>query len=167
MNIKYKTTKDGLTKLVSELKGVKNKKVKVGAFNGDHAWLAGIHEYGCNIEVTPKMRAFLHRQGLHLKDSTTHIHIPERSFLRAGHDKNVDRIMTQTGRAIALVIDGRMSMDEVLDLYGQQMATAIKTYAIQLSKPENHPYTIEQKGSSNPLVGTESSMIEGITWKVE
>lgn len=46
MSVKYKTTKDGLTKLVTELQGVKNKKVKVGAFNGDHAWLAGIHEYG-------------------------------------------------------------------------------------------------------------------------
>ena len=167
MSMKYKTTKDGLTKLITELESVKRKKGKVGAFNGDHAWLVGIHEYGCNIEVTPKMRAFLHKQGLHLKDSTTHIHIPERSFLRAGHDKNVDRIMKQTGRAISLVVDGRMSMDEVLDLYGQQMATAIKEYAVRLSSPPNHPYTIEQKGSSNPLVGTESSMIESITWKVE
>ena len=87
--------------------------------------------------------------------------------MRAGHDKNVDRIMKQTGRAISLVVDGRMSMDEVLDLYGQQMATAIKEYAVRLSSPPNHPYTIEQKGSSNPLVGTESSMIESITWKVE
>ena len=110
------------------------------------------------------MRKFLHSQGLHLKDSTTHIVIPERSFLRTGHDENVDKVLTQTGRAIGQVIAGKMSVDDMLDLYGQQMATAIKTYMRDLSKPENHPYTTEQKGSSNPLVDT-GGMIESIVWE--
>lgn len=45
--------------------------------------IAALHEYGCTIAVTPKMRGYLHSQGLHLKASTNFIHIPERSFLRA------------------------------------------------------------------------------------
>ena len=110
------------------------------------------------------MRAFLHSQGLHLKESTTHIHIPERSFLRSGHDKNVDKVMKQTERALSQVVAGKMDIDTLLDLYGEQMATAIKTYARDLSRPANHPFTTERKGSSNPLVDS-GSMIEGITWK--
>lgn len=163
--MKHTTKFDKLTEMQVQLEGMKAKKVKVGALQGDHAWLAGIHEYGLDIEVTPKMRAFLHHQGLHLKDSTTHIRIPERSFLRSGHDANIDRVMQQTNRAISQVLAGKMSVDDMLDLCGQQLATAIKTYARDLSNPANHPYTIEQKGSSNPLVGTTGQMIEGITWK--
>lgn len=126
--------------------------------------MAGIHEYGCNIPVTPKMRAFLHSQGLHLKDSTTHIKIPERSFIRNGHDQNVDRVLTQTGRAIGQVLAGKMDVDTLLDLYGEQMATAIKTYMRDLDAPPLHPYTIEQKGSSSPLIST-GALLESIVWE--
>lgn len=164
MSVRYITKKDDLTKIATKLEGLKGRKVQVGVLQGDHAWLAGIHEYGCDIPVTPKMRAFLHSQGLHLKESTTHIHIPERSFLRSGHDKNVDKVMKQTERALSQVVAGKMDIDTLLDLYGEQMATAIKTYARDLSRPANHPFTTERKGSSNPLVDS-GSMIEGITWK--
>lgn len=163
MGLKWKTTINKLPEVSATVKGLNGKKVKVGALKGDHAWLAGIHEYGCNIPVTPKMRAFLHSQGLHLKSTTTEIHIPERSFLRTGHDKNTKRIIEQTERAISQVIAGKMSVDDMLDLYGQQMATAIKTYMRDLSSPPNHPYTVEQKGSSNPLIDT-GNLLESITW---
>ena len=163
--MKHTTKVDKLTELKTQLEGMKSRTVTVGALQGDHKWLAGIHEYGLDIEVTPKMRAFLHRQGLHLKKTTTHIHIPERSFLRAGHDANIDRVMTQTNRAISQVLAGKMSVDDMLDLCGQQLATAIKTYMRDLEDPANHPYTIEQKGSTNPLVGTSGALIESITWK--
>ena len=45
--------------------------------------IAAVHEYGCTIRVTDKMRGYLHSQGLHLKKTTQFIRIPERSFLRA------------------------------------------------------------------------------------
>lgn len=44
--------------------------------------LGAIHEFGATINVTPKMKAFLHYLGVHLKEDTTQITIPERSFLR-------------------------------------------------------------------------------------
>ena len=166
MGAKWKTKVNKLPEIAKTTQVIGTKKVKVGAFNGDHARLAGIHEYGCRIIVTPKMRAYLHRQGLHLKKSTTEIVIPERSFIRTGHDTNADRIIKQTERAIGQVLAGKMSIDDMLDLYGEQMATAIKTYARDLMTPANHPYTIDQKGSSNPLVST-GNMIESITWKKE
>lgn len=162
--MKWTTTTDRLTAIETTLRSMKGRKVKVGALQGSHAWLAGIHEYGCDIVVTPKMRAFLHSQGLHLNPNTTVIKIPERSFLRSGHDENSDRIIKQTERAICMVIDGRMSADDLFDLYGQQMATAIKNKIRDLKDPANHPYTVEQKGSSNPLVDT-GGLIESITWE--
>lgn len=47
-----------------------------------NAELGAIHEFGCTITVTEKMRNYLHSQGLHLKKDTTTIVIPTRSFLR-------------------------------------------------------------------------------------
>lgn len=164
MGIKYKTKFDKIPTIKASAKGIKNRTVEIGALQGDNAWLAGIHEYGCKIPVTPKMRGFLASQGLYLKSSTTHINIPERSFLRAGHDENAARIIKQTERAIGFVLDGKMSVDDMLDLCGQQFATAIKLYMRDLKEPANHPFTIENKGSSNPLIDT-GGMLESITWR--
>ena len=46
------------------------------------AHLGAIHEFGATIQVTDKMRAYLHHIGVHLKADTTTITIPARSFLR-------------------------------------------------------------------------------------
>lgn len=97
---------------------------------------------------------------------TPSVTIPERSFLRTGHDKNVNRIIEQTERAIGQVIAGKMTVDDVLDLYGQQMSTAIKDYMRDLSTPPNSSATILAKGSSNPLIDT-GNLLESITWKKE
>ncbi len=166
MGVKWKTTINKLPEYETYLKGLKGKKIKIGALEGENAWLAGIHEYGCRIKVTPKMRAYLHSQGLHLKSSTKEIVIPERAFLRNGYDTNADRIMEQTSRAVAQVVAGKMSVDDTLDLCGQQFVTAIKTYMRDLKNPPNHPFTVEQKGSSNPLIDT-GGMLESISYKKE
>lgn len=165
MAVKVTTKVNKIPELQTGLKGMKGKSVKIGAFKGDHAWLAGIHEYGVDIEVTPKMRAYLHTQGLHLKDSTTHIKIPERAFLRNGHDENAERIIKQTERLIPLVTSGKMSVDNILDECGRQFVTAIKEYMGQTKA--NHPFTIEQKGTSTPLTGTTGGLVNSIDWEVE
>ena len=56
--------------------------VFVGVKKGNEANIAAVHEFGCTIQVTPKMRAYLHHQGVHLKASTQYIVIPPRPFLR-------------------------------------------------------------------------------------
>lgn len=165
MAVKWQTTINKLPEIETSLRGMKSKTVKVGALQGSHAWLAGIHEYGMDIEVTPKMRAYLHRQGLHLKDDTKVIKIPERAFLRKGHDDNADRILTQTERMIVLVLAGKKTVDDMLNECGRQLATAIKEYMGQTK--ENHPFTIEQKGTSTPLTGKSGALVESITWEIE
>lgn len=166
MGVKYKTKKDNFPNVQRSLEMLKGKKVTVGCLKGEHAWLAGIHEYGCNIKVTPRMRAFLHAKGYHLKSSTMVIQIPERSFIRTGHDTYVDEVMSKSSKLLGQVVSGEMSGNQLLDFVGLTLSTKIKKYARDLSSPPNSDMTVNEKGSSNPLVDT-GSMIEGITFEVE
>lgn len=47
-----------------------------------NAELGAIHEFGAIINVTDKMRNYLHYNDIHLKEDTNNIVIPTRSFLR-------------------------------------------------------------------------------------
>lgn len=166
MGVSYKTKINKLPKISRTIEALGKKSIEIGAIQGEHAWLAGIHEYGCDIEVTPKMRAFLHYQGLHLKDSTTHIKIPERSFLRASHDTNGEAVLKQSERALGQVVVGNMSLEQYMDMVGRDYVTMIKDYIVELDSPPNHPFTTEQKGSSNPLVDT-GNLVESISYRVK
>lgn len=166
MGVKYKTTKDKFPDMIKTAKSLNGRKVNVGCLRGDHAWLASIHEYGCNIPVTDEKRAFLHSKGIHLKKSTTVIKIPERSFLRSGHDNHIDEVLKKADKLLGLVVGGQMDEEQLFEAVGEMLATKIKTYARNLSSPPNSSFTIEKKGSSNPLVNT-GNMIAGITYEVE
>lgn len=200
MGVKWKTKFDKLPEISETVETMGERKVKVGALKGNHAWLAGIHEYGAHITaknakyltvpVHPKAKGkkagafndlwtlkansgelFLCRnKGKNdfevLYWLTKSVKIPERSFLRTGHDENVNRVITQTERAIGQVAAGKMSVDDMLDVYGEQMAASIKKYIRDLSSPPNSNATVETKGSSNPLVDT-GGLIESIHWKKE
>ena len=176
MKVSYKSKGDDFPNMIKRLEALNGTAVEVGVLKGEHKWLAAIHEYGLDIEVTPAMRAYLHGQGLHLKDSTTHIHIPERSFLRTGYDKNRDDVMKKAKRLLQEVAAGRMSARGCMQALGIELSSKIKDYAVELDSPPNHPFTVDRKGSSNPLVGGgegsggESGpgggdMIGGITWR--
>jgi hypothetical protein len=70
--------------------------VEVGVF-GSRAGIAKIQEFGKRIDVTPKMRKYLHSQGLHLKSSTTQVIIPERSFMRSSFSESKGKIIKIIG----------------------------------------------------------------------
>ena len=164
MKVKYTSKSDGFPKMIKQLKLLNGNGVEVGVLKGEHAWLASIHEYGCDIPVTPKMRVFLHHQGLHLKETTTHIHIPERSFLRGGYDANRDNVAKKAGRMAADVAAGHMNAESVFEGVGIELSDKIKDYAVELGAPGNHPFTSDRKGSSNPLIDS-GDMIGGISWR--
>ena len=165
MGVKWKTIKDDFPKMEREISKLNGKKVNVGC-DWANAWLAGIHEYGCKIPVTEKMRAWFAYQGYPLKKSTTVIVIPERSFLRTGFDEHHKDVLKKAEMLIPLLLDGKISGDNVLEMVGETLATKIKTYARNLNRPPNAEMTKEQKGSNNPLVDT-GTMIESITYEVE
>lgn len=91
INRKNKQTVQALVNLMEDL-GQKYS-IRVGIIGNDAyekhphtdltmAELGAIHEFGATINVTEKMRAYLHHIGVHLKPETTSIVIPTRSFLR-------------------------------------------------------------------------------------
>lgn len=165
MKVKWKTKKNLLPTMEAAVKSLNGRKVTVGISGADNAYLAMIHEYGCKIQVTDKMRAYLHQHGLHLKDNTTVITIPERSFLRNGYDENRAQVLSSARTALDAVMVGEMEPEKYLEMIGLLLSSAIKDYAVSLNTPPNHPYTVAQKGSSNPLVDT-GDMIESITYEV-
>lgn len=167
MGVKWKTTKNDFPKMQASIQRLKGRKVSVGVLGGgENALLASIHEYGCQILVTEKMRAYLHGQGLHLKKTTTHITIPERAFLRNGFDECKDDVMAKAEALIGDVIGGTLTESQLFETVGLLLKSGIQEYARNLDSPPNHPYTVEKKGSSNPLIAS-GDMIGAITYKVE
>lgn len=165
MGMKWKTTKNKIPQMSRSATELNGRSVNVGVF-GEQAWLAGIHEYGCKIKVTDKMRAYLHCQGLHLKADTKYITIPERAFLRNGYDQGKEKVIQSFESDLEDVLEGELDTDQFLTLVGLIMTSEIKDYATALDSPANHPFTIDRKGSSNPLVDT-GDLIGAITYKVE
>lgn len=166
MGVKWVTKTNKLPKITQTMQTLSRKSIEIGAIQGENAWLAGIHEYGCDIQVTDKMRGFLASQGLYLKKTTKYIKIPERSFLRSSHDENAAQVLKEAERAISLVAVGKMSLDQYLDMVGRNYVTMVKDYIVELDSPPNHPFTVERKGSSNPLVDT-GGLVESISYRVK
>ena len=167
MSVKFKTVTNQFPEMEATLKDLNGKKVNVGVLGGgENAWLAGIHEYGCRIKVTPKMRAWFHHQGVHLKPTTTEIVIPERSFLRGGFDEHHEKVIKMSEPYYKLFLDGKITAERYCRAVGILLSSKIKAYATNLDSPPNADLTKEWKGSSNPLVDT-GDMIGSITYEVE
>lgn len=152
LKIKVKDT-NNIPQLSDRLKEVSAKKGKVGYPAGStQEMIAKVHEFGARIRVTDKMRGYLAVHGLHLKASTTHIVIPERSFLRTGADLAQKEIDAQAKTLIKSLFDGSLSAEAFIEKLALILKGKIQEHAIDLSNPANHPFTVEMKGSSNPLV---------------
>lgn len=142
---------------------INGRSVKIGYISGGeyaggtltNKGKARVHEYGVDIPVTDKMRNFwVAKFGVGLKASTTHIRIPERSFLRNGSEQATPAIMAKAKELVPLAILGNVDVELLYEALGLEMRTEIQKYARALQSPPNAPLTVQQKGSSNPLVET-------------
>ncbi|AJK64940.1 MULTISPECIES: hypothetical protein [Bacillus] len=141
-------------------------KMKVGVLDGDRQMIAAVHEFGCRIAVTDRMRNYLAAKGLYLKKDTQFINIPERSFLRAGWDENEAEIVQKVEELVNRAIENGDSINDIMNAVGLLAKGRLQTYARDLRSPANHPFTTEEKGSSNPLVDT-GEMIGSMDYEVE
>ncbi len=198
--MKWNTKINKIPSITETMKEINGKKIQVGVLEGESQWLAGIHEYGCDIKaknvkyLTVPINAnaggkrardfddlfvlesgsgnkFLARKTARGKTEllywlTEKVTIPERSFLRSGHDDAIKDIMRYNDNLLKQVAIGKMSANEYLDDLGRRLSTAIKKFARDLDNPPNTEMTKEVKGSSNPLVDT-GEMINGITWRID
>jgi len=49
--VKWTTKKNKIPDMIEQVSLLDNRHIEVGVFEGENAWLAAIHEYGCNIEA--------------------------------------------------------------------------------------------------------------------
>jgi hypothetical protein len=156
-------------RLIRNLNQLERKKLKIGVFGSDDAELvmiAGVHEYGVEINVTPKMRAWFAANGYPLKKETTKITIPERSFLRSGYDENVNDIVDKIEDLLPQVLQDRINPQLFADMIGLEFAGRIQQKLRNLRDPANSSMTVERKGSSNPLIDT-GRLVGAIRHEVE
>ena len=142
--------------------------IEIGIFGEDDSkmlMIARVHEYGVEIDVTEAMRAYLHSQGLHLRDDTNSINIPERSFMRAGFDSGRKEFEEVIQGLIAQTIMLEIGPEAALEAIGLNIQSALQEYLTEISSPPNHPFTVERKGSSNPLID-EGRLRDSITYKI-
>ena len=179
--IDVKINKGKIEELIKAMNG--KKAVKVGLIAGkggddiisedmDLAGIGAVQEFGATINVTPKMRAYLHYNRLHLKNDTTTINIPARSFLRLPLEqkkkllknitKNIDfeeliAYLEKTGdlESLAIII-GSGAVETINE--------AFETEGFGQWQPDN-PYTTERKGSGKPLQDT-GKLKQSISYEV-
>lgn len=131
--------------------------LEIGIFSdsgGDVLMIANVQEFGCNIKVTDKMRGYLHSIGIHLKKETTEIKIPERSFVRKSYDENKNKIIDNADKLLEKVVNLELPVSVFFDTLGQYIVGLVQEYMTDLKSPPNHPATVANKGSSNPLIST-------------
>jgi hypothetical protein len=168
--------KNRIPEIINSIEELDGATIRVGIFgteanvnhNGSEitmGHLAAIHEFGTKIPVTEKMRKYLASQGLYLKKDTTFINIPERSFIRSGWDENEQDMMDKAVKLIKDAIAKGKDMQKVLDAIGLESSGRLQTFARDLRDPANHPFTVQQKSSSNPLADT-GQMIQAIDYEV-
>ena len=157
MGASFHIEKDLLPLMRTKVRKLSGKTIEIGSF-GKHAYLAGIHEFGCHIPVTSDMRKWLNHNGIHLKKTTTEIVIPERSFLRAGFDSEEEEIANQ----INIQLAGYLTKNARYDV-----ATKIQDFAKKLEYPPKSEATklLEGETKSSPLNQT-GEMIEAISFRI-
>ena len=96
---------------------------------------------------------------------TKSVTIPERAFLRGGYDAHKDAVAKKAEMILADVATGKTTSRGLHQAVGLALSSKIKEYARNLDSPPNRPITVENKGSSNPLVDS-GDMIGGITWRI-
>lgn len=159
--------------ILDAIQKISNLRIEVGVFGEEESFLlmiANVHEYGMEIEVTEKMRRWYalaaSEVGLPpLRADTTHITIPERSFLRSTFDESEEKIADIATNLISRVIALEMDAQSAMEKIGQFMVGEIQKKMRSVDSPPNHPLTTERKGSSNPLIDT-GRLRQSITYRV-
>jgi len=161
---------DELTRLRRELADFGNMSVRVGVqgdADSDLLMIANVHEYGCTIKVTPKMRAYLHYQGLHMKPDTAAINIPERSFIRASYDAGQMELQKIIDNALNKVISGDKTAQEAMEEIGLLASQWTQDYINNgYVYPPDKPYTLGNKSQETTLVDS-GRLVGSITFKIE
>ena len=145
-----------------------------------NAQLGAVHEFGAKINVTDKMRKYLHAKGLHLKKETTTITIPARSFLREpimGKDgkSEIQRVvkeqMFDTIKATDLEENtANKIINEVVDLIAQTALLKVQeAFYRDKIKPPTTPKSKQMRkyNPDNPTLIDRGELLRSITYEIK
>lgn len=170
MYIKKIIIKDNLKDLENIIKTLRSKTIKIGIFGADDSQLlmiAKVNEFGVDIKITPKMRRWLHVNGLHVKKSTRDIHIPERSFIRRTAAEKKNKIDEFIKQQMTELLTFQISVETFFDRVGTYLVGLTQETLTEINTPPNHPFTLERKKpKSKPLINT-GRLRGAITYKIE
>lgn len=135
---------DDLARIRRELTALSKMKISVGVqsvegtnIHGDNVsadntllMIGSVHEYGCTIKMTDKMRRYLGAMGLfsdggkkgdeppagHQKG---YVNIPERSYIRAFFDTNKNRLYDTANEAISEMLQGKIGARQAAEEIGK------------------------------------------------
>jgi hypothetical protein len=161
---------NNIPKVLRTLRKIDRKNIKVGVMgpsaDSEMVMIARVHEFGTEIEVTPKMRGWFAANGFPLKKETTQIVIPERSYLRSGYDENIDEIVDKIEDLLPRVLENNVQPQVFMDMIGLEFAGLVQKKLRDLRNPPNSGMTVQMKGSSNPLID-EGRLIGAIRHEIE
>jgi hypothetical protein len=80
--------------------------VSVGP-GGSPGVYGAVNEYGATINVTERMRAFLHANGIHLRASTTEMILPPRPWFWPTWEKNKDKAVNLIRKKVMEPVKGK------------------------------------------------------------
>lgn|SRR3712207_1964560 len=170
MRIKKTVKNDNTKKLQDILQQLKSRTIKIGIFGGDDnhvLMVAKVQEFGCDINITDKMRWWLHFHGLHVKNTTTQIHIPERSFVRKTFNEKKNKIDEVVVESLNELLTFKISIDTFYNRIGLYLVGLTQETLTEVNSPKLHPFTLERKKpKANPLINT-GRLRESITYKIE
>ena len=152
---KYKAFLDKMAEIAGGVKaGILGDATQAKIGGASIAAYAVYNEFGATIRVTPKMRAYMHYNGVHLKSETTVINIPARPFMRtvAKSDKPKKWCGVMVGHIRGRAQDPKAWKD-ALGLAGEQMKSDIQDSIQNGSWTPNAPLTVKwksEKGKSQP-----------------
>ena len=163
---------DDLRRIKRGLTLLNGQEIKIGIcdnVSGEVLMIANVHEYGCTIKVTPRMKAFLRYKGINLKSTTAYINIPERSFIRESFDTG-QREMNEIVKAeYVKVINGETTPEKAMESIGMQLVQLTQNYVREGKvTPEISDYTKEHRASTTetPLFDTGDNIVSRISYKI-
>lgn len=160
---------EDLARLKRELTALGKMTVHVGILgeaDSEMLMIANVHEYGCTIKVTPKMRAFLHYMGIHLKKDTDTVNIPERSYIRSSFDTGQAELAKTVENAIGKVIQGQKTARDAMEEIGLLAAQMTQQFINEGNvTPKDSDFTLEHKSQKTTLVDS-GRLVLSITHEV-
>ena len=140
-----KSSKDLESDMMKAVKAAKNKRVKIGFPAGSDTQ----DENG----VSALYKAVVNNYGLG---------VPKRPFMQIAFTKNIAKYQKFLGQKIS---ENPKDINTTLEKIGAMGKADVQRAIVDLQSPPNAQATINQKGSSNPLVDT-GQMLHAVTWEV-